>query len=316
MDFKKIIAEKREELKQLQKVDALDGVLRHLEAAEKHFKNARCQGDPEFFTDVVYRTNQVFEGILKEAYQVISKNDASKKTAAQIEEYFSKNTHFRPKVLEYFSRYRTEWRNPSTHNHRLDFDEQEAFLAYTTVCGFCFAAVNQMIQVLAAEKASLKNERGGDRIQAKTVADLLAAELPHLLKDLEASTSKLMDTIRISETALIGGIDGLIKLAFNGASTTLDPLLTLGESRLRADLLVSEPDRIVVIEVKRFPGRGSLHIVEQLKKYAEAANAIGGVGVVVPTVYRNDVVFEVKEVDAAGTPIFLVLPLGNRVLGV
>lgn len=98
MDFNGVIREKREELRQLQNIEGLDGVLRHLEAAEKHFQNARTHGDAELFTDVIYRANQVFEGILKEAYQVIAGKGGSDKTPASIEKYLIDNNIFRPRA--------------------------------------------------------------------------------------------------------------------------------------------------------------------------------------------------------------------------
>lgn len=310
MDFSKVISEKREELRQLGEIDSFDEVLRHLEAAEKHFNNARQQGDSELFTDVIYRSNQVFEGILKEAYQVIAKNDGSKKTPSQIEDYFTKNTVFRPRVLEYFSRYRKEWRNPSTHDHRLDFDEQEAFLAYSTVCGFCFVALNQMIQILASEKTLVDQSDSDIQISAQRIAEILVAGLPSLLRSLQIGASTLKGHVRISEAALLGGIEGLIRSASKTINIVTEAWFTSVDSRVQADLSVSQLDKHVIVDLKRLSGRGYQMIEEQIAKNAVVAKAIGGVGVIVPGVYSAtaEIAFEAKAVEGTAVPIYLVLP--------
>ena len=41
--------------------------------------NLSDENDENFFTDVIYRTNHAFEGILKEAYQILANKNADKK---------------------------------------------------------------------------------------------------------------------------------------------------------------------------------------------------------------------------------------------
>jgi hypothetical protein len=316
MDFNTVIQEQHEELRQLCDVDGLAEVLRHLEAAEKHFTTARTNGDTELFTDVIYRCNQVFEGILKEGYQVIAAQSAADKTPAQIENYLVKHNVFRPRVMEYFKRYRQDWRNAATHDHRLDFDEQEAFLAYSTVCGFCFVAVNQMIQAIASQKASVGRVDSSLKISAARLATLLVAELPSLMKTLQHSSSRLHGDVRLSETALIGGIDGLIKSASKDVTTVIEPLISSGDRALRPDLVVLQRDDKVVVEVKMLPTRhiDKQMLGEQLAKYSDAAKAIGGVGVVVPKIFSAtaEIAFEMKTVNSATVPICLVLPRSDK----
>lgn len=312
MDFNRIIREKREELRQLGDVDALDGVLRHLTVAERHFQNARSQGDTELFTDVIYRSNQVFEGVLKESFRIISGQDPGGKTTAHIEDYLSKKNVLRPRVLEYFSRYRKEWRNPATHNHRLDFDEQEAFLAYSTVCGFCFIAVNQMIQVLASQAGSAGRIEGDLEFSAQRFAHLLATELPALIKSFRHGAASLRGDIVIGEAAFIGGIEGLIKSSSKKLAVGVEPLLTFGNKQLQPDLLVSQQEKRIVVEIRRLaPNLASFH--DEMTEYVEVAQAIGGVGVLIPRVFsgKREPTFSVKEGSAEGSAIYLVL--SNRV---
>lgn len=49
----------------------ISSLISHIEIAERHYENGKS-GDDYLFTDVIYRSNQAFEGILKEAYRIIS----------------------------------------------------------------------------------------------------------------------------------------------------------------------------------------------------------------------------------------------------
>ena len=80
-------------------LQGLRSVLRHIEAAYKHFTRAQADGDESFFTDAIYRTNQAFEGSIKEAYRVIEHKDPQRVTPREIEEYFEKHKTFRGRVL-------------------------------------------------------------------------------------------------------------------------------------------------------------------------------------------------------------------------
>ena len=51
------------------------------------------------------------------------------------------------------SRYRTEWRNPSTHDYKLDFDEDEALLAIASVCAFAIVLLDQITEKLNFDRA-------------------------------------------------------------------------------------------------------------------------------------------------------------------
>lgn len=85
MDFANLIREKRDLFGAGRDPDGIDAVLRHLDAAERHFERGREESDAELFTDVIYRTNQVFEGILKEAYEVLASRSSKGKTTYDIE---------------------------------------------------------------------------------------------------------------------------------------------------------------------------------------------------------------------------------------
>jgi hypothetical protein len=73
-------------------------------------------GDETAFTDAIYRTNQAFEGSLKEAYRVLTGKNPLKLRPFDIETFFQEQRILRSRVLAQFSNYRTEWRNPATHD--------------------------------------------------------------------------------------------------------------------------------------------------------------------------------------------------------
>jgi len=103
-------------------------VLIHVEAAFKHLSRGQELADESLFTDAIYRTNQAFEGSIKEAYRVLAASDPAKLRPFDIENYLDKNKVFKTRVLAQFKNYRTEWRNPSAHDYTLMFDVHRRIL--------------------------------------------------------------------------------------------------------------------------------------------------------------------------------------------
>jgi hypothetical protein len=64
----------------------LKSVLHHIETAYKHFARGQTDGDESAFTDTIYRTNQAFEGSVKEAYRVLAGRDPQKMRPFDIEQ--------------------------------------------------------------------------------------------------------------------------------------------------------------------------------------------------------------------------------------
>ncbi len=134
-------------------------VLRHLEIAFNHYSRGQRNDEDSAFTDVIYRTNQAFEGGIKEAYRVLAGQDPTHKRPFDIENYLDSNTVFRPRVLAHFTNYRKEWRNPSAHDHRLDFDESEAFLAIVSVSAFACLLIDEISEKIAFSASKLLTEK-------------------------------------------------------------------------------------------------------------------------------------------------------------
>ncbi|TWB60417.1 hypothetical protein FBZ94_104642 [Bradyrhizobium sacchari] len=126
----------------------------HIDAAVKHYKRGQSEPDQTLFTDVVFRCNQAFEGSVKEAYRVLAGKDPSHIKPHKIEEFLSEADLLRKKVLDQFTRYRTEWRNPSTHDYTLDFDEDEGLMAIVSVTVFAIVLCDQIDGKLAFDAAA------------------------------------------------------------------------------------------------------------------------------------------------------------------
>ena len=135
MDLLQSIKEKSEYFADTEEDQGVLSVVSHIEIAERHYGGGK-NGDDYLYNDVIYRCNQAFEGSLKEAYRIITGNDPNKLTPHKIEKYFEQNSVLRERVLSLFTNYRTEWRNKSTHDYKLYFSEQEAFLAIVSISAF------------------------------------------------------------------------------------------------------------------------------------------------------------------------------------
>jgi hypothetical protein len=66
-------------------VPGLKAVLLHIETAFRHLSRGQETDDDTAFTDAIYRTNQAFEGSIKEAYRVLAAQDPAKKRPFDIE---------------------------------------------------------------------------------------------------------------------------------------------------------------------------------------------------------------------------------------
>ncbi|MBV7582456.1 hypothetical protein KW851_06485 [Pseudomonas sp. PDM33] len=127
----------------------IESVLLHIEIAERHHHRAKSERDEHLYTDVIYRTNHAFEGVLKEAYSKLAEKSPDALSPYQIEEYLLTNKILRSRVADLLTNYRKNWRNPSTHDHKLFFAEQESFLAIVTVSAFASILIDQILDKLA-----------------------------------------------------------------------------------------------------------------------------------------------------------------------
>lgn len=152
MDLLKEIREKIRLNAASEDLQGLESVLAHIEIAERYHLRAKQERDEHLYTDVIYRANHAFEGILKEAYLTLSEKPVGRITPYEIESYLLDSNALRRRVVDLLKNYRENWRNPSTHDHKLFFSEQESFLAIVTVTAFVAILLEQILEKLAYVK--------------------------------------------------------------------------------------------------------------------------------------------------------------------
>lgn len=225
----------------------LRAVFQHIQVAVDHLERGFAQRHETAFTDAIYRTNQAFEGSLKEAYRVLTGEDPLKLRPFEIETFFQKEGILRSRVLEQFSNYRTEWRNPATHDYRLDFDEDEALLAIVSVCAFAIVLIDQIAGKLSLDAAKAATPPVVSAVStAKPLADVVADALEnfHILP----SPERPQDHMR--EAEIIGALAGYLSSAIPGVQVELEPRINK-DSPARPDLLLRLSDKQLIVEVKR-----------------------------------------------------------------
>ncbi len=189
----------------------LSAIVRHIDAAIKHFERAQQDSDEDAFTDVIYRTNQAYEGSLKEAYRAIANKNPSRKTLFEIEKFFQENKGLRARVLTQMSRYREDYRNPAAHDYKLDFDENEALLAILSVAAFAKLLVDQIAaaELFAKAKSELFDDKVKERISDTGDADKYFLDLSNKLLDFLNRASKDGQTERENTAVISAFLDNI-----------------------------------------------------------------------------------------------------------
>jgi len=258
----------------------LEAVILHIETAEKYLHRAKAEHDDNLYTDVIYRTNHAFEGILQEAYITLASKDSSKSNPHEIEKYFSKNKIFKDRVLKLFTNYRMEWRNTSTHDYKLFFSEEEAFMAIVSVCAFVHILLDQIIEKVNYIVEKRKTE---DRID----------EIKQSIKNYDSLNfvtriSKLISGIYLNELSNINNDMAEIEITgiLTGFIQTVEPNITIEthkiigeERRLRPDMVLTHGNESIIVELKRYrPDRKYLEQGQyQLYSYLEASGINEGI---------------------------------------
>ena len=241
MDVLALLKRSIEELPNGSHRRGLFSVMKHIDVASRYLNRASEIGEDDLYTDVIYRTNQAFEGSIKEAYRVLSDADPDKSSIYEIEEYLKGDKVLRPRVLTQFTRYRQEWRNPSTHDYTLDFDQDEAFLALMSVSAFAKVLVDQISQKLAEKQAAERSKTAPKESAAEGLLDFAGREAADLLNILAQENARPK-----SESELIGTLAGFLadgEMEFQFESR-------IGNGPRRADMLISRGKELLVVEAK------------------------------------------------------------------
>ena len=283
MDLLHLIKSKASSFDGTPSQQGIEAVIHHIEIAENHFEQGKALGE-YMFTDVIYRTNQAFEGAMKEAFRVIEGSDPSKKTPHQIEKHLERNSVLKERVLSQFTNYRTEWRNKSTHDYQLFFSSQEALLAIVSVSAFFNILLDQML-----EKHSYELERARLSKIAKSIFSDVEGYasmgfmqqcvelLTHFTADLKREK---IDSSSLKEYELLGKLSGFISAADPQIKISTEKAINYGSGVLRLDLLLEKGGSSVIIEMKRPTiewRRRAREAVEQLRHYLIAANLSQGI---------------------------------------
>ncbi|CAO3406307.1 hypothetical protein [Azospirillum largimobile] len=265
----------------------LQSILLHIETAFRHLQRGQEQQDDAAFTDVIYRTNQAFEGSIKEAFRVLAGKDPSHMRSYDIENYLENNQIFRDRVLKLFTNYRKEWRNPSTHDYKLDFDDGEALIAIVSVSAFCLLIVDQISERLSYNSmvSEIEVDKLPDDIHVK-VEEKLADQLATTLKDF-GEYRKFMGWEDIFPTTrqIIGAVNGIISKIMPDVSVENNVRLGASNGEF-ADILLYRGDDRLVVQIRRV-GKASQGMNMSVFQLERCMN-LAGINQGLIFIYKND----------------------------
>ncbi|WP_134607842.1 hypothetical protein [Pseudomonas aeruginosa] len=243
----------------------IESILLHIEIAERHHNRAKSEKDEHLYTDVIYRTNHAFEGILKEAYSRLADKKPDSLTPFQIEEYLLTNNILRSRVSDLLTNYRKNWRNPSTHDHKLFFAEQESFLAIVTVSAFVSILVDQIIDKITYtqnlekfEKYAIRTREGYTKYNKMSSIDKLARLILGFSEYYMENFEEMSQTPRNSANAALAAF---IKKADPNFNVEQEPNINKNGSSITFDLIAETNEEKIAIET-RDPRPSGSHFFE------------------------------------------------------
>lgn len=308
MDFVNIIQNKIEKLNLNETFSGIASVMLHIERAFLYFDNGINEPDNHYFNDVIYRTNQAYEGILKEAYKVFTQSDSNKVTPHKIEDYFSENQIFNERVKNLFSEYRKNWRNLSTHDHLISFTEEEAVLAINTVTSFIYLLINQIFEkiVYNNQMLDLLNQMTGR-------VNRIEKEFDEYVVDLIFEFASNHSTGNFDSTTKEYEIAGRLNAFLNYSDPEINVYreVTIGDKvRYRPDFILEKDGKKVIVELKTsLRIREEQAATDQLQTYLNAAKLNEGVLFVANTTdYDYNVKVEKPNIDGMCYRLTKIMP--------
>jgi hypothetical protein len=299
----------------------IEAVLLHLDAAFRHRQRGVENDDETFFTDAIYRSNQAFEGSVKEAYRVLAGKDPSHKRPFDIESYLESNDIFTARVLKQFTNYRTEWRNPSTHDYKLKFDQSESLLAIVTVAAFASMLIDQISEKLAfdaSQREVRSNPTQADQtlepIRNKAVREKVSALiqefcLNHYPTPIEGKL--------VTERQLMGALHGFLVSMIPELTVATDVRLE-GYRHPCPDWVIADQSERVVVEFRLTRIREVMahgNALSLVGTYMEATGIRSGILVYLPTaratLEAEEITFKNAERTMGGMITVLSAPPGR-----
>ena len=185
--------------------------------------------------------------------------------------------------MELFRNYRTEWRNPSTHNHKLFFSEEEAFLAIISVSSFISILLDQITGQINFDAEQAKAQDRVDTTRA-SIPNYDTLPLLERLKRLFVAFVDEDDWEYRNEQEIIGLIAGFIASVDPTIIIQRDKRFRLGNVVLKTDMVFSSESEQVIVEVKTAtPGLGRMaRAQQQLVTFMVSSGITDGVLYFVP----------------------------------
>ncbi len=257
------------------RVNGIRAAVRHIEVAERYLYRGRKEQDTDSFNDVLYRTNQAFEGMLKEAYAILEDKNKSQLSPFEIEKQFLDKRRLTERSLVLFRNYRQEWRNPATHDHTLVFSEQEALLAIVSVSAFALVLLDQVVEAVSFKRHRVGAERLREALSLEDVSHGHESLSGLAARCLILFSRQFGEGDISSEAELLGGISGFLV----GLSPDVKVTSEVRLGNRTADLQLQRNEEIVIIEVEH--GRGSQGILQaalvQMQDFLEVSGARAGI---------------------------------------
>jgi hypothetical protein len=281
-----------------------------IEAAYRHLARGQSADDEGAFTDAIYRTNQAFEGSIKEAFRVLTDKDPQRMRPHDIEKYLEDEGVFRNRILSQFTNYRQEWRNPSTHDYNLIFDEDEAFLAIISVSAFVKLLVDQIAERLSFKAARKDFERSNPEPKSETLPEQnLVDRISVLFGEFVHHYAKKNASVPIeSEAQLMGALAGFLSTVAPDLMVTTGRIIRSSRHHY-VDMIIKKENEEVIIELKRGQSENLIDQgMQQLLTYMAAANTENGI-LFMYSSNANDYAIEKREdAEAAKLEIRVIRP--------
>jgi hypothetical protein len=230
------------------------------------------------------------------------------------ESYFESTNILHVRVLSLFTAYRKEWRNPSTHDYRLSFNESEAFIATVSVCAFACLLCDQIAERLAfaASKLEAEQNRATHGIDLARPNEPLHTKVAKALLSFGSTYEAEGRYHGEAESHLVGAVSGFLTGLLPDCQVRSEERLLEGRPE-RADLTVRKDDQLVIVELKRTHWSRSVlyETLGQLEHYmllSKAHAAVAFVAAPDPTKYE----LHEHEVPHGQGHITIVRPIKKR----
>lgn len=245
MDTTSEITKRLKELENHPRVSGINAAIRHIKVAEEHYERGMRELNENAFNDVIYRCNQAFEGMLKEAYLIIVGSNKPNIIPFEIETYFANNKVLKSRVMELIRSYRKDWRNASTHDHTINFNEDEALLAMLNVSSFSIILLGDIIDMQVERQG--ENLASSESIQITSQDSLFTRLSTTILgfSKIISSSKDASDYIRL-ESKLIG----FLKASLPEIDFHTEEKIIVDSDEFRPDIVAKGEGENILIEVK------------------------------------------------------------------